>query len=135
KNLIEHLVLRRGEDVVMDMEAGVEHFGRGTAQSCDSVLVVVEPSRKSVESAKRIVKLAKDLGIKNIFAIANKVRTVNDKKFIEESLAPDLDVIEVIPFSQAILETDRSGKIVNVGQDILDKVKAIDIFLSERIGG
>ncbi|MFH1753273.1 MAG: AAA family ATPase, partial [Candidatus Omnitrophota bacterium] len=47
KNLIEHLVLRRGEDVVMDMEAGVEHFGRGTAQSCDSVLVVVEPSRKS----------------------------------------------------------------------------------------
>ncbi len=134
KNLIEHLVLKRGEDVVMDMEAGVEHFGRGTAQSCDSVLVVVEPSRKSLESAKRITKLAKDLGIKKIFAIANKVRSNKDGKFIEEGLGKDLETIESIPFSQDILETDKEGKITNVSPDIINKIKAIDSFLTERIG-
>ena len=134
KNLIEHLVLKRGEDVVMDMEAGVEHFGRGTAQSCDSVLVVVEPSRKSIESAKRITKLAKDLGIKNIFAIANKVRSDKDREFIEEGLGKDLETIEAVPFSQDILETDKTGKIINVSVDIINKIKAIDSFLTKRIG-
>jgi CO dehydrogenase maturation factor len=134
KNLIEHLVLRRGEDVVMDMEAGVEHFGRGTAQSCDALLVVVEPSRKSVESAKRIAKLAKDIGIKKAFAVANKIRSDRDRKFIEEGLGREMETVEAIPFSQDILETDRSGKITNVSDEVTDKIKAIHSFLSERIG-
>ena len=134
KNLIEHLVLRRGEDVVMDMEAGVEHFGRGTARSCDAALVVVEPSKKSIESARRIAKLAKDLGIKNIFAIGNKVRSDKDTAFIKEGLDKGVENIVSIPFSQDILETDKAGKIVDVSDEILSKIEAIDSFLSERIG-
>lgn len=134
KNLIEHLVLKRGEDVVMDMEAGVEHFGRGTAQSCDSVLVVIEPSQKSIESAKRIVSLARDLHIKNICGIANKVRSDKDTQFIKECLKNELEIIEIIPFSDEILDTDKTGKIININPEILDKIKQIDSFLTERIG-
>ena len=132
KNLIEHLVLKRGEDVVMDMEAGVEHFGRGTAQSCDSVLVVIEPSQKSIESAKRIASLAKDLGIKNIYAIGNKIRSENDKKFIQQGLGSKLEIIETIPFSQEILETDKEGKIVDLNPEITSKIENIDLFLTKQ---
>jgi CO dehydrogenase maturation factor len=132
KNLIEHLVLKRGEDVVMDMEAGVEHFGRGTAQSCDSVLVVVEPSQKSIESAKRISSLAKDLGIKSIHAVANKIRAEGDIEFIKESLQDKLELIESIPFSSEILATDKGGKIGKLGEDIAEKIKNLDLFLAKR---
>lgn len=134
KNLIEHLVLKRGEDVVMDMEAGVEHFGRGTAQSCDSVLVVVEPSQKSVESAKRISKLAKDLGIKNVYAIGNKIRSYTDEEFIKEGLEGALNVIETLPFNTEILERDKTGMLSNIDEGFLSKLKKVDSFLGERVG-
>ncbi|MDB4349344.1 AAA family ATPase [Omnitrophica bacterium] len=130
KNLIEHLVLKRGEDIVMDMEAGVEHFGRGTAQSCDSVLVVVEPSQKSIESAKRITSLAKDLGIKNIHGVGNKTRSQDDRKFMQDRLKGTLELIEAVPFSKEILAMDKTGSIANVNGDILNRIKNINSFLA-----
>jgi CO dehydrogenase maturation factor len=64
-----------GEDVVvMDMEAGVEHLGRGTADSVDAMLVVVEPSQASIDTATRIHDLAADLGIERVRAVVNKAR-------------------------------------------------------------
>jgi len=131
KNLIEHLVLKRGEDVVMDMEAGVEHFGRGTAQGCDALAVVVEPSQKSVESAKRITTLAYDLGIKKIFAIGNKVRSRDDEEFIKKSLKGPLELIEAIPFSGEILKADKQGRITEVDAGIMKKIANIVFFLTE----
>jgi len=134
KNLIEHLVLGRDEDVVMDMEAGVEHFGRGTAQSCDSALIVVEPSLKSVDSAKRIKRLAEDLGMKNLYVIANKIRSMEDADFIKANLKGELETIDTVPFSKAILDSDKAGDLSGVSGDIIDKIKNIDSFLSKRIG-
>lgn len=135
KSLIEHLVLRRNEDVVMDMEAGVEHFGRGTAQSCDSVLVVVEPSQKSLDSAKRINLLAKHLKIRNIYAIGNKIRTEKDKEFILDNLRGHLEVIENMPFSEDILRMDKAGDISNIGNDFINRMKLVEEVLSKQLKG
>lgn len=135
KILIEHLVLRRDEDVVMDMEAGVEHFGRGTAQSCDAVLVVIEPSQKSLDSAKRINALARELNIKKIYAVANKVRSAKDRDFIVMGLEKEFELIESLPFSEEILEVDKSGSLLNnnIGMEIINKVRNIEQFLSKKL--
>ena len=135
KNLVEHLVLRRGEDVVMDMEAGVEHFGRGTAGGCDAVLVIVEPSQKSVESAKRITALAADLSMKKIFAVANKVRSEKDTVYIKENLKGILEVVDQIPFSSEILDKDKTGSLSSIGSDVMQGILRLDSFLTKSIGG
>jgi CO dehydrogenase maturation factor len=133
KNLIEHLVLKRNEDVVMDMEAGVEHFGRGTAAGCDSVLVVVEPSQKSINSALRINELARDLTMKNVFVVANKVRTDSDKDFVTRALGNNLTLIESLPFSDDVLKMDKAGDISTISKQFSDKTKHIGTYLSQHI--
>ncbi len=130
KTLIEHLVLKRTEDVVMDMEAGVEHFGRGTAAGCDSLIVVAEPSRKSIESAKRIISLANDLGIKKIYGLANKIRWDEDRSFIAKALEDRLKIIEAIPYSEEVIKMDKSGSIQNIGSDIFDKMKKVEQLIA-----
>ncbi|MBI5722884.1 MAG: AAA family ATPase [Planctomycetes bacterium] len=73
KALLVYLVLGRDEAIVMDMEAGIEHLGRATAQSMDALLLVVDDGPWSVQTALRIKKLAGDLGLKNLFAVANRM--------------------------------------------------------------
>jgi len=131
KNLIEHLVLRRQEHVVMDMEAGIEHFGRGTAKGCDSLVIVVEPSLKSLETASRIRRLAKDLGIKKTCAVGNKVRSTEDIDFIKAHLPKGVELVETIPYDESILGMDRSGVLGEVKEEILCKIKD----LSDRLRG
>jgi len=77
KALITHIVLQRNEVVVMDMEAGIEHLGRATAMAVDKLIVVVEPGRRSIDTAERIKKLASEIGLGNIKVVGNKIR--NDK--------------------------------------------------------
>jgi len=129
KNLIEHLVLKRGEDVVMDMEAGVEHFGRGTARACDSLVCVVEPSRKSLESARRISKLAKEIGIRKVLGVANKVRDEKDIDFIKAGLEGALEIIEAIPYSTEIQEADKKGSLAAISGEIINRLEKVDIYL------
>ncbi len=78
RRLIKHLVLDRDEVLIMDMEAGVEHLGRGTAEGIDLMIIVVEPGMRSVETATRIKALAADVGITNVAAVVNKARTQED---------------------------------------------------------
>ncbi len=129
KNLMEHLVLKRGEDVVMDMEAGVEHFGRGTAQSCDAVLIVVEPSQKSLESANRIHKLAEDLRIKKIYTIANKIRGKEDIKFITDKLGKAKEIIAKFPYSDDIIRMDKTGDLSNIKGGIRENINDLSDLL------
>ncbi|OIO39998.1 MAG: carbon monoxide dehydrogenase, partial [Candidatus Omnitrophica bacterium CG1_02_49_10] len=96
KSLLSYLLLRKDEDIVLDMEAGIEHLGRGILQSIDRLYIVVEPSRRSVETADRIYLLAKDIGIKNVAAIANKVRSKEDELFIRSSLRKEIEVAGVV---------------------------------------
>lgn len=86
KNLISYLVVARDEWVILDMEAGIEHLGRGTAIGVDHMIVVVEPNKTSIETAFRIKKLSEDVGIKRISIIGNKIQSLDDKSFLKDNL-------------------------------------------------
>jgi CO dehydrogenase maturation factor len=109
KNLVRHIVLARDEAVVLDMEAGLEHLGRGTAMSVDRLVVVVEPGRRSIETAHQIRKLAGDLGIKKLDFLGNKIRSDKDKQFLLEQM-PDFDFLGFIPYATDIIEADLDGR-------------------------
>ena len=84
KNLVQHLILRRDEVVIMDMEAGIEHLGRGTSKAVDWLITVVEPGRRSVETASRIRELGRDIGLTKIGLVGNKVRNDRDRSFLRK---------------------------------------------------
>ncbi len=113
KNLVQHLILRRDEVVVMDMEAGIEHLGRATSRSVDRLIVVVEPGRRSVETARRIRELATDLGLAKISVVGNKIRNENDEKFLTESMS-GFDFLGFIPYDAGIIEADLKGVYADV---------------------
>lgn len=105
--LVTHLLLYRNEVLIMDMEAGVEHLGRATAQAVDAMLIVVEPGQRSLEVAARIRELAGDIGLKRLFAVGNKVRTDADRAFIAER--SPVPVVGYLSASPAIIEADLRG--------------------------
>lgn len=107
--LVTDLILYKDEALVMDMEAGVEHLGRGTARGVDTMLVVVEPSRVSVECAERVFRMAADIGLTNILVVANKIATPEEEEWLRDAL-PGRGIIAVIPHSEAIRRADRSGR-------------------------
>ncbi|MCU0861751.1 MAG: AAA family ATPase, partial [Methanomassiliicoccales archaeon] len=88
RRVMDHLLLEEDEVVFMDMEAGLEHLGRGTARSVDVMLVVVEPGSRSLETAAAIKRLAEELGIKRLVAVANKVSNGHEAEVISQTLAP-----------------------------------------------
>ncbi|MFC1992031.1 AAA family ATPase [Chloroflexota bacterium] len=108
QSLMNHLLIARNEVVIMDMEAGLEHFGRGTASMVDKLIVVVEPGRRSLETAVNIRKLAGDIGLTNIAVVGNKVRNESDREFLIENL-PDFPFLGFIPYDQAVIEADQSN--------------------------
>lgn len=108
KALVTHLLLDRKEVVIMDMEAGIEHLGRGTAQAVDRLIVVVEPGRRSIETAKTVKRLASDIGLVRMGVIANKVRGAQDEAFLRQHMA-GFQLLGVIPYSESIVEADMGG--------------------------
>jgi len=132
KNLLNHLILKKNEHLIMDMEAGVEHFGRGTASSCDFVLVVVEPSVNSIETAKKISSFAKDIGIKKIYAIGNKVRSEEDTEFIKKELK-SIRLIETIEFDKNFLAWGKGNATAAIPEKISKKLKDIKGILEEDL--
>lgn len=109
RSLVSHLVLKRDEAVVMDMEAGIEHLGRGTAGAVNLLLVVVEPGQRSVETALQINKLAQDIGLKKIAVVGNKIRNKSDKDYLRKSL-PDFSFLGFIPYHRDFIDADINGK-------------------------
>jgi CO dehydrogenase maturation factor len=108
KALMSHLLVYRKEAVILDMEAGIEHLGRGTASSVDRLIVVVEPGKRSVDTALKIVSLAGDIGLKKLALIGNKVRSDDDRAYIERA-AQGLDIIGFLPFDAAFMSADMRG--------------------------
>lgn len=108
KRLVGHIVLARDEAVVLDMEAGLEHLGRGTAMNVDRLIVVVEPGRRSIETAHQIRKLADDMGLKSISLVGNKIRDEADKEFLLKNMG-DFDFIGFLPYRSEIIEADLDG--------------------------
>jgi CO dehydrogenase maturation factor len=108
KVLISHIILARDEVVVMDMEAGIEHLGRGTAKAVDKLLIVVEPGRRSIETAKHIRHLAGEIGLDHIALIGNKIRNSKDEAFLAEHLT-DFTFLGYLPYDEALIEADLNG--------------------------
>lgn len=111
REVLSSVVEDRDEVTVMDMVAGVEHLGRGTAKDVDTLLVVVEPYFKSLETGRRTKDLAADLGIPDVRVVANKVRDEQDRESIEAFCADqDLDIAAAVPFDDAIRRADQTGE-------------------------
>lgn len=132
RSLVNHLLLRRSEVVILDMDAGVEHLGRGTAESVDAFISVVEPGRRSLDTAQAIKRLAQDIGIKKCYVVGNKVTSDADRQFIIENL-PDFELLGFISYNPRIAEADRKGmspfdidaKVVSEVKVIKEKLEAI----------
>jgi CO dehydrogenase maturation factor len=108
RQLLSHLVIARDEVVIMDMEAGLEHLGRGTASMMDRFIVVVEPGARSIQTFHRVKELAADLGIKKVQAVANKIRGPEDEAYFR-SLIPAEEFLGFIRFSDDVIKADRMG--------------------------
>ena len=129
--LVAHLLVERDTTLVLDMEAGIEHLSRGTVASVDCLLVVLEPSSRSVETAARIHKLATEIGIGRVAAVGNKIRTDADVAFLTSAL-PDLDFMGFLPYDDAVRAADMSGQsVVGVSGKIEQRVGDIAKALGE----
>lgn len=121
KNLIIHLVLYQDDVVIMDMEAGIEHLGRGTAGAVDMFIVVVEPGRRSIETAETIQKLAKDIGLKRIGIVGNKIRGSRDEDFIREKFK-DSDFLGFLSYNENFIEADIQGRPLEFESDKIGEI-------------
>lgn len=106
--LVTHIVLARDEVVIMDMEAGIEHLGRATAQSVDKLIVVVEPGRRSIDTAEHIRTLASEIGLQRFAVVGNKIRNEADRHFLQKHL-PDFEFLGFLPYDDALIEADLEG--------------------------
>jgi len=134
--LIQHMLIQRGEVLVMDMVAGLEHLGRGTARRMDAMLVVIEPRMKSVDTVKRILKMAEQIEVETVLAVGNKVMRPKDEKFIREKMGElNVPVISIIPYDQAVADADMEG-VPTIDYDpetpAVKAVKELEKYLIER---
>jgi len=109
RTLVSHLLLVRGEVVILDMEAGVEHLGRATARAVDRLIVVVEPGQRSLEVAQKIRHLAADIGLSNIGLIGNKIRGEADRAFLLSRMS-DFEFLGFLAYDLKVVEADLAGR-------------------------
>lgn len=108
KTLFTHLLFRRDDVLILDMYAGVEHLGRATVDFVDAMLIVVEPTRRSLGTAAQIKKLANDIGLEKLWLVGNKVEDRDEAAFLEKE-SPGLPLLGIIPADPAVQQADRLG--------------------------
>ncbi len=134
KTLMAHLLLARNDILILDMEAGIEHLTRGTADAVDRLIIVVEPGRRSLETALHIKQLAQDIGVKNISAVGNKVRNEADIVFLRSNL-PGFEFLGFIPYDKAIGDADQEDhSVVNASTNVAKVVNEIYRSLTTTAG-
>ena len=134
KALLQHLLLRVPDSVILDMEAGLEHMGRASAAGVDALIAVVEPGMRSVGTALRIEKLAQDIGIERNYIVANRVREASEREVLEHALSGQ-DILGVLPYSVGLARADLEGRGVAVeDQAFLAAVKQVWEALELRLG-
>ncbi|MFC1939884.1 AAA family ATPase [Chloroflexota bacterium] len=125
RTLLANLLVARDEVVILDMEAGIEHLGRGTAGMVDKLIVVVEPGRRSIDTATNIRKLAAEIGVQNVAVVGNKVRNQSDREFLISSL-PGFEFLGFIPYDQAVVDADLANlSVLGSSQQVTAAVKEI----------
>ncbi|HUT09795.1 MAG TPA: AAA family ATPase [Thermoguttaceae bacterium] len=134
KALMQHLLLRLDDGVILDMEAGLEHMGRASAKGVDALIAVVEPGMRSVQTAMRIRKLAEDIGIERTFVVANRIREPADRRTLEEALSGQT-IIGVLPYCEAVARADLEGRPVDLADpEFAAAVDRIGEALEEKLG-
>lgn len=124
RQVLNHLILERDEAVVVDMEAGIEHLGRGTGEGVDALVAVVESDRRSIETKLRIEELSKDIGVDKVYTVCNKVRGEEDREFLLDAIGED--PLGFIPFSEEIKASSRKGEKVPLNKGKLrDSIKDV----------
>jgi CO dehydrogenase maturation factor len=108
KTLFTHLLFRKDDVLILDMYAGVEHLGRATVDFVDAMLVVVEPTRRSLGTAAQIKSLANDIGLNRLWLVGNKVRTPEESEFLATE-TPGMPLLGFLPADLAVQEADRLG--------------------------
>ncbi len=133
RSLLSHLIVEREDVVIVDMEAGIEHLTRGTSQAVDAFIVVVEPGKRSIQTALTVKDMAESLGVKKVFVVANKVREKSDIEFIRASIR-DMHLIGSMSFSSDVMEADLKGiPPYTQAPGIVDEVRTIkDAIEAER---
>ncbi len=130
KQLVSHILLRRGEVVLMDMYAGVEHLGRATAEAVDAMIVVCEPGARSLAAAAQIKSLAGDIGIGRLFLVGSKVRSAEDRAYVEAH-SPGLPVLGHLPYTPQAQAADRAGEAVyDAAPEMREAVRAVAAALA-----
>ena len=109
KSILSAMTYRKNDVVIMDMEAGLEHLGRGTAANMDQFIVVIEPGARSVQTYRNVKRLAADLGVKQVRVVANKVRDEQDEAFVRSQI-PAEDLLGCIHYNTEVIDADRQGK-------------------------
>lgn len=133
KAFLAHLFLECDEYVIVDMEAGLEHLGRGTSAYMDALIVVVEPGLRSLQTARQIGNLAKDLGISRLYIVANKVSCDEDIIMIERHLS-GLSLLGFMTFNEKITEADKLGvSPYDIDEKIRREVGAIAASLTDAL--
>lgn len=135
RRLLKHLIVERDEVVIVDMEAGIEHFTRGTAEAVDAFIVVVEPGQRSIQTALAVREMAKGLGVKHVFVIANKTRTKEDVDFIKKHIG-DMTLAGTLGFSHDIMEADIRGlPPYEAAKSLLSEIKEIRDNIERHVKG
>jgi CO dehydrogenase maturation factor len=125
KSLLSYVMIEREEYVIVDMEAGLEHLGRGTTEYVDALIVVVEPGQRSIQTAHQVKRLSKDLGIKRVYVAGNKVHGEADEALIKAHL-DGLPFLGYIGFNEMIIEADKRGvSPYDLDGRVRDEVEAI----------
>ena len=130
-NLVTHLLVARNEVVILDMEAGIEHLGRGTAKSVDAFVIVVEPIRRSMDTGLRIHQLALDIGVPRFCLVGNKVRNDEERAFIQEH-SDGIPIAGFFPVDERVSVADREGVAVfDAVPELLAKAREIARFIEQ----
>lgn len=108
KTLFTHLLFRKDDVLILDMYAGVEHLGRATVDFVDAMLIVVEPTRRSLGTAAQIKALANDIGLRRLWLVGNKVRNGDEAAFLEAE-TPGIPLLGRLPADLGVQEADRLG--------------------------
>ena len=132
KSILSALVFRKDDVVVMDMEAGLEHLGRGTASMMDQFIVVIEPGARSIQTYEKVKQLAADLGITKVNVVANKVRGEEDREFIRSRI-PAENLLGFISYNPEVIDADRRGlSPYDVSPQAVEEIRAIKARIDQQ---
>ena len=132
KSILSSLIFRKDDVVVMDMEAGLEHLGRGTASMMDQFIVVIEPGARSIQTYEKVKQLAADLGITKVNVVANKVRSDEDRAFIRSRI-PEENLLGFLSYNPEVIDADRRGlSPYDVSPTAVEEIRAIKARIDQQ---